>query len=240
MLAYQIIYVQIGINIHQWEYSNHSHDQWILEPVNYDVNFGLHYARANSHQRLDAYPDCSDSKIGGDCTNFASQCMLAAGIHQFGDWYMKRKNTNYHYITNVNQLNNSWRLADPSPWISATEFKKMMEKYCGRYCEYTGESLAKNPYKPLDDWMTLGDVVQYAETFLETDIIKKVHHTMYVTGQDYYNIGDKQYINLQVSYHSVDNKNIDLTDIAKAYPKYRFFVYDVSSLYDELKDEGLF
>lgn len=30
-----------GVNIHQWEYSNHSHDQWILEPIENTTSMGV-------------------------------------------------------------------------------------------------------------------------------------------------------------------------------------------------------
>ena len=69
-----------GINVHQWEYSNHSHDQWILEPVYLDSEMGVMYAKANYNTVLDAYPDVEG--LGGNCTNFVSQCLLASGWHQ--------------------------------------------------------------------------------------------------------------------------------------------------------------
>ena len=43
-----------GINVHQWEYSNHSHDQWIFEPVYKFENMGVAYAKANYNRKVDA------------------------------------------------------------------------------------------------------------------------------------------------------------------------------------------
>ncbi|MFA4932395.1 MAG: amidase domain-containing protein [Caldisericia bacterium] len=60
--------------------------------------------------------------MGGDCANFVSQALKAGGMSTDGQWFIIRKNTTYPRPTNVTELNYSWMLADPSPWISAKEF----------------------------------------------------------------------------------------------------------------------
>lgn len=149
-----------GINIHQWEYSNDSHDQWILEPVYSNSKLGLEYAKANYNNYIDAFPNTTN--IGGDCTNFVSQCLLSGGLHQDDIWYCKRKNLTYHDINSKEQLNYSWNLYDPSPWTIANEFKNY---FFGSYAKFTctGQYIVDNPQIIYSYDIKAGDVVQYAE-----------------------------------------------------------------------------
>ncbi|WP_369899725.1 amidase domain-containing protein [Bacillus manliponensis] len=63
-------------------------------------------------------------QFGTDCTNFVSQAMhLAGGKPQSGNWYVSQKNSNYWIINSAAELDNSWSLSDPSPWISVEEFR---------------------------------------------------------------------------------------------------------------------
>lgn len=59
---------------------------------------------------------------GSDCTNFVSQALYAGGKSMAGNWYCYKKNSKYLVPTNATQLNYSWRLSDPSPWISVVTF----------------------------------------------------------------------------------------------------------------------
>lgn len=96
----------------------------ILEPVSRNYTLGVYYAIKNYDNYVSAYPNLStcNDEVGGDCANFVSQCMLASGIHYQNSWYVYRKNGNYFVPTTVKQLNNTWKLADSSPWISARQF----------------------------------------------------------------------------------------------------------------------
>jgi len=98
------------------------HIEWIFEPQNYTPSLGAEYAKANWNLRVYAYPDFGYYSGGNDCTNFVSQCMLAAGKHFNNDWGIYKKNNTYRQPINNNQLNTSWDLSDPSPWISAKYF----------------------------------------------------------------------------------------------------------------------
>ena len=91
------------------------------------------------------YPDCR--LLGGDCANFVSQCMhVGGGMSMQDTWYCYRKNTTYLKPTTTAQLNYTWNLADPSPWISAKEFKNFWSSssrsttYTYTKSEYTGSS----------------------------------------------------------------------------------------------------
>lgn len=61
---------------------------------------------------------------GSDCTNFVSQAMHeGGGMPMQGNWYCFCHNTTYPSPANATQLNYSWSLADPSPWVSVKEFE---------------------------------------------------------------------------------------------------------------------
>lgn len=67
------------------------------------------------------YPDFRT--MGSDCTNFVSQALHVGGGLSFDSlWYCNKKNSTYLKPKNVTELNYSWSLADPSPWISVEEF----------------------------------------------------------------------------------------------------------------------
>jgi len=88
----------------------------------YDRSAAATWAINNYSSYNSNYPDCRD--LGGDCANFVSQCMhVGGGMAMQDDWYCYRKNTTYLKPKTVDQLNYTWTLADPSPWISAKEFK---------------------------------------------------------------------------------------------------------------------
>lgn len=95
--------------------------------VNNAVNYAITWSARNDATGYKAYNTalypCMDTIPGNeDCTNFASQCLKAGGIPFFLDWYCNKKNNSYPYPTSTAQLNASWSLADPSPFISAQQF----------------------------------------------------------------------------------------------------------------------
>ena len=131
--------------MHQYDYAGLWSERWILEPVEKDVDLGALYAMNNYDKTVQAYSRFT-TDFGGDCTNFVSQCMLASGMHFIDDWQILRKNGNYTEINNVEQLNNSWYLADPSPWISATEFRKFwVSRTSNGAYKATGQAILDNP-----------------------------------------------------------------------------------------------
>lgn len=213
-----------GINVHQWEYSNHSHDQWILEPVEVFPTMGIDYAIANHHARLDAFPDFTAS-FGGDCTNFVSQCLLAGGWHQTADWYIKRKNTTNHTINTVADLNDSWNLADPSPWISAKEFKNHFLSGTTQYCK--GQFILDNPDVIFALPFSEGDVIQYADNIL--GILGDARHSMYIRGFTTGEVAGKVEATFELTYHTTDTEKIDLFSVAENHKSSYFIFYDFTN-----------
>lgn len=171
----------------QYKYNGSHNDEWYLEPVKKSNSYGIKYARKNAtiSPFTSAYPDLSS--MGGDCTNFVSQCMVASGIHYQNSWYVYKKNNKYLHpdypsqnsgLSDYYQLNYSWNLDDPSPWISAKYFNSYWSKKVNCYT-YSGSDLAKNKY--VNGSIGAGDVVQYGTSFLGTFQAK---HIMYITGRD--------------------------------------------------------
>lgn len=80
---------------------------------------GYVYAYSYYNTYPSTYADLSVWDGGKDCTNFVSRCMeLGGGLAMQDSWYSYRINTVYPQPVSVSQLNYSWNLADPSPWIS--------------------------------------------------------------------------------------------------------------------------
>lgn len=81
---------------------------YIMEIFEYDRQAAVNYARKWAFKRNPAYYDFS--KIGGDCTNFASQCIYAgAGIMNYTPvygWFYKSVNDRTASWTGVEYLYN--------------------------------------------------------------------------------------------------------------------------------------
>ena len=79
-----------------------------METFAYDRNSAVQYAKKWAYRRNPAFYDFS--KIGGDCTNFASQCIFAgAGIMNFTPvygWYYLSANDRTASWTGVEYLYN--------------------------------------------------------------------------------------------------------------------------------------
>lgn len=180
--------------------------------VFYDGDKAASYARryANSYNSP-AYPDLSD--IGGDCANFVSQALKEGGKKTDNRWYITRKNKKYITPKNVSQLDHSWKLSDPSPWISAKEFEKYWSNKASSTDVYAGEYVYSNKSKIFKRQYKKGDVVQ---------ILKlkawwyEAYHTMMITEHS-----SSDYL---LSGHSDRTKDKALNSIVSRYreKKYRF------------------
>lgn len=205
-------------NVFQWEYNGTHNDEWLLEPCERSDEWGVDYALANAYERAPAYPNLSS--LGGDCANFVSQCMLAGGMHYENNWYMYRKTGEFSEPANRTQLNSSWQLSDPSPWISAEEF----ESYWTPRKKVTmikGKDILNSWEWYQNSGFTPGDVVQY----LDDNILnRQAEHTMYITGiaPDV----DGQF-SFTLTYHSLDKIDRNLLDICRQYPNKIFKFYDM-------------
>lgn len=90
----------------------------------YNAAAAANWAFMNYNKYSTNYPKFTGS-FGTNCTNFISQAMHVGGkIPKQGTWTISRKNTTHHVINSATQLNYSWKLTDPSPWISVKEFAK--------------------------------------------------------------------------------------------------------------------
>lgn len=159
-----------------------------------------HYATNNYNPD---YPDITS--LGGDCANFVSQCIYAGGKQMDSKWYIKKINDDYPKPTTSSELDHSWDLANPSPWISAKAF--------GSYWSNNAES---NVTYSIDDYLSLskrifsgygvGDVVQITKR----DIINYYgYHTMLITQVD----GS----NYLYTAHTSDRKDANLTNALEGY-----------------------
>lgn len=185
-----------GGNVIQYKYNGTHNDEWYLEPVNKTASYGIAYAKANGsigtldidpYKFTTTYPYFLPTE-GGDCANFVSQCMVASGIHYRDNWKIYKKNNEYlmplidddSFFDKFYELNYSWELTDPSPWVSASEFNNYWSKKVNTYT-YTGSELTNN--KTVNSNIRTGDAVQYG-------IITKVWHSfepqhiMYIVGYD--------------------------------------------------------
>lgn len=197
-----------GANIDQYTFQNHINEYWILEPVLKNSNLGVDYASANYNKYMYAYPNLTS--LGGDCANFVSQCMLASGIHYQNNWYVYRKNENYSKPTTTSQLNNTWELSDPSPWISAKQFKKYWENQVDTYA-YKASDIVANPSLAWNLKLYKGDVIQLADKTIFGNV-GDASHTMYITGYTTTS-GNSTYL---LTYHSNETLNKSLLDICKS------------------------
>lgn len=201
-------------NVFQYDFNNSWNDLWILEPVAIDVELGAKYAMDNYNQTVRAFPRCS-----ADCTNFASQCLLASGFHYGGDWKIYRKNNTYNTdISSNSQLTYSWDTSVPGPWVTATNFKNYWQGRISSVYQYKGSEIANNPSLAWNLPITQGCIIQMAQSSWGSIV---PHHTMYVSG--YLNDGtNNTYL---LTYHSTDTLARSLLDICRANPDEYFLFF---------------
>lgn len=213
--------VEVGNNIDQYTFQNHINEWWILEPVDKTPKMGIAYAEKTYDKFVMAYPNCSG--IGGDCTNFVSQCLQNAGYHYQNNWYVVRKGTQISEVQSISELNSNWSLADPSPWISAPQFKDYWKSRVSTY-EQKGTDIRNNPSIAWNLNIEKGDVIQIANAGLFRSV-GEAWHTMYITGYT-----DTPSSTYTMTYHSNSEKNKSLITILNmnGYDKYYYIFYDMT------------
>lgn len=88
----------------------------------YNGNAAGDWAYNNYSNYSEDFPQFT-GEFGSNCTNFVSQAMATGGgMSMAGDWFCYKKNSTYLIPNNASELNYSWNLSDPSPWISVPEF----------------------------------------------------------------------------------------------------------------------
>lgn len=181
------------------------------------VNYALEYYDGTNSD----YPNLRP--MGGDCANFVSQCLYAGGKDMTGDWFIEKKNSTYPAPENVTQLNYSWKLADPSPWISAKEFNNFWSDYATTY-EYKVTEYKTDHNTIFNETILRGDAVQLLKPVLWW---YEGMHTMIIVG---YNSSEHDFI-----YAAHSNNTKDSTILGNicnasggAYDKYKFKFFHIS------------
>lgn len=118
---------------------------------------------------------------GSDCTNFMSQALYHGGKAMAGDWYSYKKNSTYQSPTSATQLNYSWTLADPSPWISVEEFNDYWRPLSTVY-GYSKASYIANHASIYNNPIYKGDVVVFHNG--TAGFITWATHIMIISGYD--------------------------------------------------------
>lgn len=210
-----------GINVHQWEYLNHAHDHWILEPVDLYPTMGIDYAKANYDKELDAYPKLVG--YASPSTNFVSQCLLAGGRHQDDQWFMKRLNTTYPNVLSSTHLDRSWNATNS--WIFDSIFNYVYKN--NNTHRFSATYITNNPGKPADYGYQKGDVMQVVS--VNDGIIDGYLFNTYITsvGKTVGSDGVTTYNALFTTYP--DHKNWAITSLAKTYSSYNFLFYDFTN-----------
>lgn len=218
-----------GINIHQWEYSNHSHDHWIMEPVNQNITVGKNYALSAYQYRLDAFPNMNsyNNIYVGDSVNFVSQCVLSSGnLHQSNAWMMKRLDTIHSTISSIEDLD-SWNYV--SSWYEGEAFKaEFTDK---RILYRTGQQILNNPSDIWNSAIGKGDVILKFSAIGFDTLSEHPQMAYYIhdTDVDYYN--GNSYMTYFTAYHktSGDNANISILQLAANHPYDIFLFFDFSN-----------
>ena len=154
--------------------------------------------------------------MGGDCANFVSQILRKGGYSPDKKWYIRRKNYKYNIPKNSKELNESWELADPSPWISAKQFNEYWSEIVGGI-ETDGKVLFGGDPNHLRDNIREGDVVMILKP--KFFVLFEGYHTMYVTGVRYIPcgedcVGKNEYL---MTYHSSDKEDESLEEVVKLF-----------------------
>jgi hypothetical protein len=103
------------------------------------------------------FPNCTD--LGGDCTNFVSQALYHSGMEMHNNWYCHKKNNTYLRPGDTTELNYSWTLSDPSPWISVSTFTAYWDDHCDDYYAVSKSDYINNHSTYYASPIYRGDVV---------------------------------------------------------------------------------
>lgn len=199
---------QKGANVFQYQYNASENDEWIFERADkYSIEQAVNYAKKNYNKRSHGFPNIDS--IGGDCANFVSQCLLSGGIKHFtSDWWIYKNNNSYLKPNNSYQLDYSWSLADPSPWISAKEFNNFWSNRVSSEI-MKGSDILKNKKNILNKPFYVGDVVQILNSgFFGPGAAT---HTMFITGYNQY----KNIRCFSLTYHSTNTVNKNFIQIVE-------------------------
>lgn len=214
-----------GANVFQYTYYGTHNDEWLFEISDNSSYYhltGVKYAKDNYNNYLNTYPNLS-SFIGepADCANFVSQCLAYGGKKYSGGWKIYKKNNNNLSPQNASQLDDSWELSDPSPWISAKYFGNYWKDRT-TYDTFTPQQIINNNSSTTTTY-GLGDVVQILEKKPLQGYVGV--HTMIITGIG--NVSNKG--TYKMTYHSNNTLDKSLSTICQGYDNnnYRIRFYKI-------------
>lgn len=196
--------VRMGPSILAFNSAPSNKDLWYFIPLTYNSDLSVIYATINYDNKDNpTFPFLHQGELRGDCANFVSQCLYIAGKKMDSVWYIKKLNDDHAKPTTINDLDESWDVADPSPWISAKQFRLYWkEKVTTK--EYAVIDIINTPSILYSDGFRVGDVITYCGV---EDFEIRGLHTVIITGCKVVN---NTYV-FTVSQHSgsVLNKRID-------------------------------
>lgn len=135
----------------------------------------------NNYNKYDTAFPAFNAGWGSDCTNFVSQALYHGGKVMSGDWYVTKKNSTYLSPASATQLNYSWTLSDPSPWISVSEFYDYWWDK-STVLTYSHDNYVANHTTIYNQSIYKGDVVVFSKGF--AGIATMPTHLMIVSDYD--------------------------------------------------------
>lgn len=148
--------------------------------------------------------------FGTDCTNFVSQALHVGGGLPFqGNWKISKLNDKYWVINSSSQLNASWKVTNPSPWISVKEFSKYWLKNAVRTYSYSHDKYIKNHGTIYGNKIYKGSVVIFTKGVAGFAGVPT--HAMIVSS---YDGGKKDFL---LAGHSVERQKYPLMSAIKKY-----------------------
>jgi len=177
----------------------------------YNHTTAANWAKNNYNTRPSDFPDCDG--VGGDCANFVSQAMYHGGIGMFETWYCYKLNNNNPAPQNVTELNASWSLADPSPWISANQFTSFWNSRCDHKYYYACTDYTLSHTDIYYEDIYIGDTIVFYST---TGWWNTPSHVVMITAYDSTN---KDFLYCG---HNCDRYNYSLLSAVTNYSYIRF------------------
>lgn len=185
----------------------------------YDDNFSPSSAGQWAYDNYNLYNSnfpAFNNGFGSDCANFVSQALYFGGMEMHDTWYCHKKNNEYPRPASAAQLDYSWTLEDPSPWISVEEFVSFWSSKTDDYYEYTKSEYTENHSDILNKPITKGDVIILCNNTLWWSTPS---HAMIVSAYDF---TDRDYL---CAGHSNMRRDLPLVTAVSGYDSVRIYCF---------------